>query len=157
MTPYQALYSRPPPSVLAYVPGTTSVHAVDLALRDRDRILQILKSNIHDAQNRMKYYADLKRTERSFEVDDWVFLRLQPYRQATAASQSYSKLFPRFHGPFRVLEKVGSVAYKLELPPGARIHPVFHVSLLKKHLGTGVLPDSHLPAFAQMNGCLKSY
>lgn len=150
MTPFQALYSRPPPSVLAYVPGTTSVHAVDLALRDRDHVLKVLKSNLADAQSRMKHYADSKRTERSFEVDDFVFLRLQPYRQATAASQSYSKLSPRFHGPFRVLAKVGSVAYKLELPPDCRIHPVFHVSLLKKHLGTGVIPDSRLPDFDQV-------
>lgn len=99
----------------------------------------------------MKHYVDVKCTERCFEVGDFVFLRLQPYRQTTVASPNYSKLSPCFHGPFRVLEKVGSVAFKLELPTSCRIHPVFHVSLLKKQLGIGVIPDSQLPDFAQVN------
>jgi hypothetical protein len=55
------------------------------------------------------------------------------------------KLSPRFYGPFEVQERIGSVAYKLKLSPGAKIHPVFHVSLLKKKLGTNNTCYPHLP------------
>lgn len=77
--------------------------------------MKIFKDNLSDAQARMKHYANAKRTERCFDVGDFVFLQLQQYHQTTAASQSYSKLSPRFHGPFRVLEKVRLVAYKLRV------------------------------------------
>ncbi|KAL8153135.1 hypothetical protein V2J09_010895 [Rumex salicifolius] len=110
MTPFEALYSRPPPSVSAYVPGSTAVNAVDVALRSRDRTLACLKANMVAAQDRMKKLADSHRTERSFQVGDWVYLRLQPYRQLTAASQSYGKLSPKFHGPFQVIQRIGDVA-----------------------------------------------
>lgn len=93
----------------------------------------------------MKYYADKGRSERSFEVGDWVYLRLQPYRQTTLALQRNMKLSPRFYGPFQVLQRVGTVAYKLQLPTAAKIHPVFHVSLLKKKLGAHVVAQPSLP------------
>lgn len=136
MSPFEAVYSRPPPSIASYVPGSTAVHAVDVALRNRDRTLACLKANMANAQERMKRLVDSKRTERSFEVDDWVYLRLQQYRQTTAANQAYTKLSPKFHGPFQVIQRIGKMAYKLQLPAKCRIHPVFHVSLLKKSLGS---------------------
>ncbi|CAL5333729.1 unnamed protein product [Camellia sinensis] len=93
----------------------------------------------------MKHYADNGRSEREFDIGDWVFLRLQPYKQTTVALQRNMKLSPRFYGPYQVLERVGSVAYKLELPTTTKIHPVFHVSLLKKKIGTNVLAHTTLP------------
>ncbi|XP_026378674.1 uncharacterized protein LOC113273121 [Papaver somniferum] len=138
MTPCEALYSRPPPIILSYLPGSTPVHDVDINLQARDHTLKLLKSHLKEAQTRMKKYADSHRTERSFQDNDWVYLRLQPYRKTTVASQYFSKLSPRFYDPFRVLEKIGIVAYKLELPTTSRINPVFHVSQLKKKLGTTV-------------------
>ncbi|CAL2252512.1 unnamed protein product [Prunus armeniaca] len=69
----------PPPSVLSYTPGSTAVHAVDTTFIDRDQLLNILKSNIQMAQNRMKVYADKHRTERHFNVGDYVYLWLQSY------------------------------------------------------------------------------
>lgn len=83
----------------------------------------------------MKKFADLKRTERSFEKGDWVYLRLQPYKQQTVAQRRNMKLSPRFYGPFQVVEKIGGAAYKLLLPEDSKIHPVFHVSCLKEKLG----------------------
>ena len=56
-----------------------------------------------------------------------------------------AKLAPRYYGPFRILQHIGQVAYKLELPSNSRIHPVFHVSLLKEKLGTKVFAQPQLP------------
>ncbi len=72
-----------PPRLLSYIPGTTRVEAVDEVLRNREQILALLKQNIQFAQQRMKKYADIRRTKREFELGQMVYLRLQPYRQST--------------------------------------------------------------------------
>jgi len=145
MTPYEAVYGVPPPRLLAYVPGTTRVETVDEVLKSRQQILALLQHNLQQAQQRMKRYADLKRSERSFEIGQLVYLRLQPYRQSTIAVRRSLKLSPRFYGPFPILRKVGQVAYELELPPEARIHPVFHVSQLKLKVGSSTEVVPKLP------------
>ncbi|KAD4585551.1 hypothetical protein E3N88_23152 [Mikania micrantha] len=106
----------------------------------RDEILKLLKVNLQRAQVRMKNQADQKRRELSFQVGDSVFLRIQPYRQKSLAKRKYEKLSPRFFGPYRIKRKVGVVAYELELPSDAQIHPIFHVSLLKP--AKGLVPTS---------------
>ena len=81
MTPYEAQYGFSPPRLIDYVPGTTPVTAVDSILNSRQHILTLLKQNLVDAQARMKRQSDLHKTERVFKVGDWVYLRLQPYKQ----------------------------------------------------------------------------
>ena len=93
----------------------------------------------------MKFYADKNRSEREFQVGDWVFLRLQPYRQTTLSMRRDLKLAPKFYGPFKVLERIGMVAYRLQLPPTSAIHPVFHVLMLKKKLGNVQPVSPQLP------------
>ena len=90
---------------------------------------QLLRS-----QQRMKAQADKNRTEREFQEGDLVFLKLQPYVQSSIASRTHQKLSFRFYGPFKILQRIGKVAYKLDLPAEAKIHPVVHVSQLKKHV-----------------------
>ena len=93
----------------------------------------------------MKQNADKHRVERSFEVGDEVYLKLQPYRQSPIALRRNLKLSSKYYGPFKILQKIGPAAYKLELPAEALIHPVFHVSMLKRTAKgvsvTGTLPQ----------------
>jgi hypothetical protein len=83
----------------------------------------------------MKRQADKGRSERSFAKGDMVFLKLQTYVQTSLARMANNKLSFKFFGPFKILQKIGQVAYKLDLPPQAAIHPVFHVSQLKSSAG----------------------
>ncbi|GJT96460.1 putative nucleotidyltransferase, ribonuclease H [Tanacetum coccineum] len=88
-------------------------------------------SQSQQAQDRMRNQANSQQRELSFQVGDYVFQKIQPYRQRSLAKRRYEKLSPRFFGPYRVKRVVGPVAYELQLPSDARIHPVFHVSMLK--------------------------
>lgn len=94
----------------------------------------------------MKHFADRNRMERTLEVGDMVYLKLQPYRQAALGIRESLKLRSKYYGPSKVIQKIGRVAYKLQLPAEALIHPVFHVSQLKKHLGSHAVPMANLPA-----------
>lgn len=69
-------------------------------------------------------------------MGDLVYLKLQPHIQSSVASRSNYKLSFRFYGPFKVLQRVGAVAYKLEFPPSSFIHLVVHVSQLKRHISS---------------------
>ncbi|KAL5545030.1 hypothetical protein UlMin_008814 [Ulmus minor] len=151
MTPFEAVYGIPPSRLLAYVLDTSHAQAVDEYLLDQDAILRELRHNLLHTQNRMKCQADQYRLDASFFVGDYVYLKLQPYNQTSVAFQGSMKLAPHFFGPYQVIERVGYVAYKLALPPGSQIHNVFHVSLLRKHLGsvTPLLPNFPLSQILQ--------
>lgn len=145
MTPFQVLYGYKPPRVELYLPGSTAVYEVDCQLQDRDSLLALLKKNLHKSQERTKLFHDRRHTERAFEVGDWVYLKLQSYKQQSVEERVVHKLSAKYFRPFEILEKIGTVAYKLKLPPSAKIHPVFHVSLLKKKVGSNVVINPHLP------------
>ncbi|GJU02298.1 putative reverse transcriptase domain-containing protein [Tanacetum coccineum] len=97
---------------------------------DRDDIR--FKQRMQDARDRQKSYVDLKRKPMEFQVGDKVMLKVSPWKGVICFGKQ-GKLNPRYVGPFKVLEQVGSIAYKLELPQElSRVHNTFHVSNLKK-------------------------
>ena len=97
------------------------------------------------AQARIKHQADKHRIERQLEVGDLVYLKIQPYRHSSHSIHRSLKLYSKYYGPFRVLEKIGKVAYKLLLPDNCNLHPIFYVSQLKKDIGPKAVPTVDLP------------
>jgi hypothetical protein len=91
----------------------------------------VLKENLLKARNRMTIQANRHRQDRNFEVGQWVYLKLQPYRQQTVHRRESQKLAKRYYGPFRILKRIGKVAFELDLPATSSVHPIFLVSLLK--------------------------
>ena len=93
----------------------------------------------------MKQQADQHHSERSFDVGDWVFLRLQPYKKMSLKqAKKDNKLSQKYCGPYKVLQNIGTMAYKLELPASSQVHPIFHVSCLKKFIGENILVQTIL-------------
>ena len=130
-TPFKALYGvEANHGVVPVLNADGSSEATDF-LQDRQLILATLKQNLHNAQDKMKSYVDKNRTPRQYQVGDMVYLKLQPYAQTSIANRPFPKLAFKFFGPYKILEHIGSAAYKLELPDTALIHPVFHISQLK--------------------------
>ena len=128
-----ALYGYQPTSITSPLKRHSKVQAVEDHLQHQQDVLLILKDNLVTSQNRMKQQANQHRSERSFEEGDWVFLRLQPYKQMSLKHLNKdNKLSPKYYGPYKVLQKIGSMAYKLELPASSRVHPILHVSCLNK-------------------------
>ena len=101
------------------------------------------------AHNRMKQQADQGRFEWQFAEGDQVFLRLQPYKQTSLKAEHCQKLAPKFYGPYTFLKRVGQVAYQLALPSQLKLHPIFHVSCLKKVIGTRCQIQTNLPELVE--------
>jgi hypothetical protein len=135
MTPFEVVYGQKPPSVLSYLLGASKVQVVDLTLTTQETILYTLKENLVKERNHMKQQEDQGHFEHQFVEGDQVFLQLQPYKQTSLKVDHCQKLAPKFYGPYTILKRVGQVAYQLALPSHSKLHPVFHVSCLKKVIG----------------------
>ena len=92
-----------------------------------------IQQNLKASQDRQKSYVDLKRTHREFQVGEHVYIKVNP-KKISLRLGKYAKLAPRYCGPFKILSKVGLVAYQLSLPPAFKVHNVFHLSILKKYV-----------------------
>ncbi|GJY68697.1 hypothetical protein Tco_0471679, partial [Tanacetum coccineum] len=111
--------------------GKAQILDPDLIQETTEKIIQI-KQRMQAARDLQKSCADLKRKPMEFQVGDKVMLKVSPWKGVVRFGKR-GKLNPRYVGPFKVLEKVGEVAYKLELPEElSRVHNTFHVSNLKK-------------------------
>nr|GEX81748.1 putative reverse transcriptase domain-containing protein [Tanacetum cinerariifolium] len=130
--PFEALYGRKcrSPVCLAEV-RDAQLTGPEIIHETTEKIIQI-KSRIQSARDRQKSYADLKRKLMDFQVSDRVMLKVSPWKGVVRFGK-WEKLNPRYIGPFKVLHKVGDVAYRLELTQQlSRVHNTFHVSNLKK-------------------------
>jgi hypothetical protein len=151
MTPFEALYGRPPPAMPDYANGQATIADLNATLQERKEILETLKSNLKRSRKKMEVQANKSRKHCTFAQGDLVLLKLQPYRQNSVQRRVSQKLSKRFFGPFAVLRRIGEVAYELDLPPSTRIHNVFHVSQLRAYHGDD--PNAHfVPLPHEMQG-----
>ncbi|KAJ0885316.1 putative nucleotidyltransferase, Ribonuclease H [Helianthus annuus] len=137
--PFEALYGRKCRSPLCWAEvGDSQITGPDIVVDATEKIAQI-RQRMAAARDRQKAYADKRRKPLEFEVGDRVLLKVSPWKGVVRFGKR-GKLNPRYVGPFEILEKIGKVAYRLNLPSelGA-VHNVFHVSNLKKCLSDETL------------------
>ncbi|GKV03839.1 hypothetical protein SLEP1_g16082 [Rubroshorea leprosula] len=134
MAPFETLYGRRCRSPVCWMEvGKRSILGPEL-VQQSSEIVQLIKERLRAAQSRQKSYADRRRRDLEFEVGDHVFLKVSPTRGILRFG-ILGKLSPRYIGPYPILERIGEVAYKLELLGNlAGVHDVFHVSLLRKYV-----------------------
>nr|GEU88251.1 putative reverse transcriptase domain-containing protein [Tanacetum cinerariifolium] len=132
--PFEALYGRKSRSPVCWAKvGDVQLTGLGIIHETTKKIIQI-KSKIQAARDRQKSYANVRRKPLEFEVGDKVMLKVSPWKGVIRFGKR-GKLNPRYIGPFKVLAKVGTIAYKLKLPQQlSRVHSMFHVSNLKKCL-----------------------
>ncbi|GKC79899.1 putative reverse transcriptase domain-containing protein [Tanacetum coccineum] len=135
--PYEALYGRKCRSLVCWSEVVDSQLTSPELIRDTTEKIVQIKNRLLAAHSRQKSYADRRAKPLEFEVDDMVLLKVSPWK-GTVRFGKHGKLSLCYFGPFKILAKVGPVAYTLELPEELKgIHSTFHVSNLKKCLAEG--------------------
>ena len=149
--PFMLMYGYQPRSPVTVGLANERIQSVKDFLSDHMDMLQLAHQNIRQAQDRFKKFADVKRRMVTFDEGDQVLLRVSKKLQSLSTGK-VPKLSPKYYGPFTILKHIGTVAYKLALPKGSQVHPIFHVSCLRKRLydqdqviDSGILADYEEP------------
>jgi hypothetical protein len=132
MTPYEALYGRRCRTAVCWDEvGERKLLRPELVQIMVDKV-KVIKKRMKEAQDRQKSYADNRQRPLEFQIGDMVFLKVAPWKHVIRFGMK-GKLAPRYIGPYKIIERIGTVAYRVLLPPHLdRIHNVFHVSMLRK-------------------------
>lgn len=112
-SPFEALYGYTPKTLGISAPDSPRSSDIQSWTQERQLMNDVLKQHLLWAQHPMKRQADKHHSERSFQIGDYVYLKLQPYAQSSVAARSCQKLSFKFFGPFKIIDKAGLVAYKL--------------------------------------------
>ncbi|GJV80387.1 putative reverse transcriptase domain-containing protein [Tanacetum coccineum] len=151
--PFEALYGRKCRSPILWAEvGEGQLIGPELVQETTEKISQI-KDRLKAARDRQKSYVDKRRKPLEFSVGDYVLLKVSPWKGVVHFGKK-GKLAPRFVGPFEIIEKVGPVAYRLDLPEELNgVHDTFHVSNLKKCLADPTLkvPLDEIQVDAKLN------
>ncbi|XP_070017448.1 uncharacterized protein [Nicotiana sylvestris] len=138
MAPFEALYSRCRSPIRWFDIGEAELIGPDLVYQAMEKF-KIIKERLKTAQSHHKSYSDVCRRDLEFKEDYWVFLMVFPMKGIMRLGKK-GKLSLRYVGPYRIIQRIAQVAYKLELPlEMLLVHPVFHVSMMKKVIGDSSL------------------
>ncbi|XP_049399714.1 uncharacterized protein LOC125863739 [Solanum stenotomum] len=134
MAPYEALYGRKFRSPIGWFEaGETALFGP--GVHQAMEKVKVIQQRLATAQSRHKSYVDNRRRGLEFFIGDWVFLKVSPMKGVMRFGKK-GKLSLRYIGPYKIIRRVGQVAYELELPQElSTVHPVFHVSMLRKCIG----------------------
>ena len=130
MSPYEALYGKQCRTPL-YLneTGERKLLGPEIVQTTVDKV-NVIRARLKAAQDRQKSYADKRRKGLEFEVEDRVFLKLSPWKGVVRFGKR-GKLSPHYIGPFEIVDRIGPVAYRLDLPEElSRVYNVFHISML---------------------------
>ncbi|XP_052733519.1 uncharacterized protein LOC128196494 [Vigna angularis] len=134
MAPFEALYGRKCRTPLCWFQEGENVLTRPELIQQTTEKVKLIQDRLKTSLSRQKSYADRRRRPLEFAAGDHVFLRLNPITGVGRVVRP-KKLSPKFIGPYQILKKIGPVAYELALPPQlSNLHPVFHVSQLRKYI-----------------------
>ena len=133
MAPYEALYGRKCITPLCWIELSEKKIIGPNLIQETEKKVKVIRERLKVATDRKKSYVDMRRKDIRYEIGEKVFLKVSPWNKVMRFGKN-GKLNPRFIGPYKVIEKVGLVAYRLALPPELeKIHNVFHVSMLRRY------------------------
>ncbi|WVZ63757.1 hypothetical protein U9M48_013364 [Paspalum notatum var. saurae] len=133
-SPFEALYGRKCRTPLLWTEVGERTFSGPTSIKEAKENVAKVRENLRITESRQKSYADHRRRDLSFDEGSHVYLKVSPLR-GTQRSHVKRKLSPRFVGPFKILRKIGQLAYEVELPKSLDgVHPVFHLSNLQDTL-----------------------
>jgi len=147
-TPYEALYGRPCKLSSCWWETTDKLLLGPDMIRETLNKIELVRERMKAAQDRQKSYADRRQRDIVFSVGDQVFVKVSPLRKVMRFG-TLGKLALRFIGPYEIIEKVGTLAYRVDLPSElSGVHNVFHVSHLRKRLHKTVIVGEPVQQFS---------
>jgi hypothetical protein len=124
LSPFEVLYGRKCMTPISWENPVYRLMVGPEMLQEMESTVRKVHKNLKEAQDRQKSYADQKRRHLEFQVGDHVYLKVKAQKSSLKLG-SCTKLAPMFCGPFKILARIGPVAYQLALPTNLKIHTYF--------------------------------